>query len=232
MVSSSSFHGFVNDTFAGTLQSDLLCHTCGHRSCRTEPFLDISLSLPTTTSGSRNESILLTDCLTQYTSMETLSELIKCESCNSHQPYYKQLSISELPQVLIIHLKRFDAIKETKLSTHVTFPLTDLNLELYSKPDSDSTDNTPRNKRSKMRGSSKETEGNTDSMYELHGVVTHRGTLNQGHYVSYVSVKDTDEGDGSTNKKWLKCDDEWITVVDSHEVEMCEAYLLFYTKAK
>ncbi len=50
--------------------------------------------------------------------------------------------------------------------------------------------------------------------------------------MSYVSVKDTDEGDGSTNKKWLKCDDEWITVVDSHEVEMCEAYLLFYTKTK
>ena len=228
---SNPFHGFVNDTFAGTLQSELLCHTCGHRSCRSEPFLDISLSLPSTDTASHNDSILLTDCLTQYTSMETLSELIKCDACNTHQPYYKQLSISELPQVLIIHLKRFDAIKETKLTTHVTFPLTDLNLALYSKPDGDNTANTARNKKNKMRSDSIEGD-KIPSLYELHGVVTHRGTLNQGHYVSYVCVKDMEEGDGNVSKKWLKCDDEWITVVDSSEVEMCEAYLLFYTRIK
>ena len=228
---SSPFHGFVNDTFAGTLQSELLCHTCGHRSCRSEPFLDISLSLPTTATASRNGSILLTDCLTQYTSMETLSELIKCDACNTHQPYYKQLSISELPQVLIIHLKRFDAIKETKLSTHVTFPLTDLNLALYSKPGNSSATSTARSKKNSLNSDSVGGDKSA-SLYELHGVVTHRGTLNQGHYVSYVCIKEVEEGDGNVSKKWLKCDDEWITVVDSSEVEMCEAYLLFYTRIK
>ena len=33
---SSPFHGVVNDTFAGTLQSELVCDTCGYQSCCSE----------------------------------------------------------------------------------------------------------------------------------------------------------------------------------------------------
>ena len=77
-------------------------------------------------------------------------------------------------------------------------------------------------------------------VYDLQALISHRGSLNQGHYIAYVSVAAAgSRGDmnfkrnyignssGSGNV-WLRCDDELITVVDEREVEKAEAYLLFY----
>lgn len=50
-----------------------------------------------------------------------------CDNCLNPQPACKQLSIVQPPKLLIVHLKRFDALKQSKINTHINFPLEDLN---------------------------------------------------------------------------------------------------------
>lgn len=54
------------------------------------------------------------------------------------------------------------------------------------------------------------------SLYRLFGVVTHRGSMRGGHYVSYVRC----EGG------WYKCDDAYVTRVDASVVARAQAYMV------
>jgi hypothetical protein len=57
--------------------------------------------------------------------------------------------------------------------------------------------------------------------YDLFGVVSHRGDLSAGHYVSYVRA----------GGAWYKCDDAWVLLADGEaEVGRCQAYMLFYQR--
>lgn len=246
-----NYTGLVNEVYAGVLRSDLYCQVCNRCSTKIEPFLDVSLSLSLVSQsssntvssnsndncseqsqllnvgrGSKRGAISLIDCLSQFTSIETLSELVMCDGCRKPQYCNKQLSIAQAPRVLILHLKRFDAIKKSKLSCHVSFPLKGLDMNAFYTGTGNNT-------------TSSSNDIDTESLlYDLHSVVTHKGTLNQGHYVSYISVDDnassssTSDSPVANKKVWLKCDDENISEVDEYEVENIEAYLLFYIKVK
>ena len=48
------------------------------------------------------------DCLKLYTAAEVLDDVIwKCSNCNKQNEPSKQLHLWRLPEILIIHLKRF-----------------------------------------------------------------------------------------------------------------------------
>jgi ubiquitin C-terminal hydrolase len=117
--------------------------------------------------GREIESITLKECLQNFTLLEPLSELVMCDVCKIPQPAHKQLNMASLPKVLILHLKRFDSVKQQKLNTKVEFDLHDLDMGPY-------TQIIPKT-------------NNNDMMYDLQGVVTHKGSLNSGHYISYIS---------------------------------------------
>jgi ubiquitin carboxyl-terminal hydrolase 22/27/51 len=51
-------------------------------------------------------------------------------------------------------------------------------------------------------------------------VVTHSGTLESGHYVSFVRLR----------KQWYRCDDAWITEVDEATVRASQCYMIFYAQ--
>ncbi|KAL2574438.1 hypothetical protein AAZV13_17G187400 [Glycine max] len=51
-------------------------------------------------------------------------------------------------------------------------------------------------------------------------VVTHSGTLESGHYVSFVRLRN----------QWYRCDDAWITVVDEATVRASQCYMIFYVQ--
>ncbi|KAG7189058.1 hypothetical protein KM043_008640 [Ampulex compressa] len=198
-------------------------------------------------------------CLNQFTALELMSgsNKVRCEACTARErktkegstkivstPSTKQYLISEVPAVLILHLKRFQAqrVDFRKVTKHVAFPLL-LNLAPVCKG----------HKKSRV--------------YALYGVVEHSGTIHGGHYVAYVKTRlplsaddprwsflppkdaeDTEEtsepsdSDGdeasasacsaaeSPPGKWYYVSDSRVMEVDEATVLQSQAYLLFYER--
>ena len=151
-------------------------------------------------------TLKLEDCLARFTSTEILSDTHTCDSCGTVVHRKKQLTIDTLPNVLVIHLKRFDALKSRKVSDTVEFPADrplDLGPFLSKWRSADNTLSTP-----------------TPHLYELSAVVNHHGEMDKGHYTSFVK-------DGGY---WFHCDDHSIAHVDIDTVKHSEGYILFYVR--
>lgn len=79
----------------------------------------------------------------------------------------KKISVYRLPEVLVVHLKRFSStFSRDKVSTAVTYPALGLDVAEYCAPDA-------------------VVDGST--LYDLTGVVHHMGSLNGGHYTAYAA---------------------------------------------
>ncbi|KAL4663206.1 hypothetical protein H8959_021002 [Pygathrix nigripes] len=117
----------IDQIFTGGLQSDVTCQVCHGVSTTIDPFWDISLDLPGSSTpfwplspGSEGNVVngeshvsgttTLTDCLRRFTRPEHLgsSAKIKCSGCHSYQESTKQLTMKKLPIVACFHLKRFE----------------------------------------------------------------------------------------------------------------------------
>lgn len=107
-----------------------------------------------------------------------------------------------LPETLCIHLKRFrhEYTYTSKISTKVTFPLVDLDLAPFVHS----------NSRSQV------------TMYDLSGIICHRGSFGGGHYTAYAI--------NPFDNEWYEFDDSRVTQVEAAEVMAAEAFVLFYRK--
>ncbi|CDQ73181.1 unnamed protein product [Oncorhynchus mykiss] len=207
--------------------------SCSGVSTTIDPFWDISLDLPgsstpfwplspggdgSTLNGESHLSgaTTLTDCLRRFTRPEHLgsSAKIKCSGCHSYQESTKQLTMKKLPIVACFHLKRFEhsAKLRRKIPTYVSFPL-----ELDMTPFMASS------KESRMNGQYQQSVDvfNNDNKYSLFAVVNHQGTLESGHYTTFIRQH---------KDQWFKCDDAVITKASIKDVLDSEGYLLFYHK--
>uniref|UniRef100_A0A3P9HMA2 Ubiquitin carboxyl-terminal hydrolase n=1 Tax=Oryzias latipes TaxID=8090 RepID=A0A3P9HMA2_ORYLA len=223
----------IDQIFTGGLQSDVTCQVCHGVSTTIDPFWDISLDLPGSStpfwplspegevSALNGETpgsgaTALTDCLRRFTRPEHLgsSAKIKCSGCHSYQESTKQLTMKKLPIVACFHLKRFEhsAKLRRKISTYVSFPL-----ELDMTPFMASS------KEKRMNGQHQQTADafSSDNRYSLFAVVNHQGTLESGHYTTFIRQH---------KDQWFKCDDAVITKASLEEVLDSEGYLLFYHK--
>ncbi|XP_053328084.1 ubiquitin carboxyl-terminal hydrolase 22 [Spea bombifrons] len=223
----------IDQIFTGGLQSDVTCQVCHGVSTTIDPFWDISLDLPGSSTpfwplspgsdggvvnGENHVSgtTTLTDCLRRFTRPEHLgsSAKIKCSGCHSYQESTKQLTMKKLPIVACFHLKRFEhsAKLRRKITTYVSFPL-----ELDMTPFMASS------KESRMNGQYLQPPDNlnNDNKYSLFAVVNHQGTLESGHYTSFIRQH---------KDQWFKCDDAIITKASIKDVLDSEGYLLFYHK--
>ncbi|KAM4624535.1 ubiquitin carboxyl-terminal hydrolase 22 [Polymixia lowei] len=224
----------IDQIFTGGLQSDVTCQVCHGVSTTIDPFWDISLDLPGSStpfwplspggdgSALNGEShatgaTTLTDCLRRFTRPEHLgsSAKIKCSGCHSYQESTKQLTMKKLPIVACFHLKRFEhsAKLRRKITTYVSFPL-----------DLDMTPFMASSKESRMNGQYQQTATdpfNNDNKYSLFAVVNHQGTLESGHYTTFIRQH---------KDQWFKCDDAIITKATIKDVLDSEGYLLFYHK--
>lgn len=233
--------------------SSVTCKSCGNVSATVEDAFQLSVSIPEqAATGSRY--ITATDCLRNFLSETQLSVDAKngydCEKCsrpkepsssiskNSKKPALRdasvQLSISRLPRVLVIHLKRLGRTK--KITQHIQFdPL--LDMSSFVKPSSSSSSSSRRR---------------NQTSYELIAVVVHKGNKRSGHYVAYVSrsstqlalqlhgnsdaVEDEPEFDPRAEihtsedptRSWYYISDSVVQSVTLEQVLQCEAYMLFY----
>ena len=123
-----------------------------------EPFFSLQIPLPD------KENKTLIDCLDLYTIKEKLSdsEKILNETTNKREEATKQILFWNLPNILIITLKRFSN-DNTKNDDVIDFPIENLNLSKY------------------VVGYNSKTY-----IYDLYGICNHAGGVNGGHYYSYV----------------------------------------------
>lgn len=106
----------------------------------------------------------LDDCLNDFTSDEQLSNQDSwyCPRCKQHQGASKKIDIWKLPEIMVVHLKRFSQLRRcrNKIDTFVDFPLTEL----------DMTD--------RVLGHSGQ---ESRLIYDLYAVDNHYGSLGAGH---------------------------------------------------
>ena len=127
----------------------------------------------------------------------------------------KKMSINRSPEVLCLHLKRFNSMegrtRQTKLNRHVVFPLRGLDLSPYLE---DNDGSTPVDDKKK-----------TALYYDLVGLIRHHGNgVRSGHYVSYVKRISDDS--------WWLCDDAAVRQVEERDVLSQQAYVLMYQRRK
>ena len=136
------------------------------------------------------------DCFDNFTIKEKLDGDNKWhnDKTNEYIEVYKKLNFWSLPKILIIVLKRFDnnGNKKGKL---IKFPF-ELDLCKY------------------CVGYKKNSYN-----YNLISVSNHDGSLNSGHYYSYVK---------NMNGNWYNCNDTMISKMDKSNVVSKSAYCLFY----
>lgn len=51
--------------------------------------------------------LTLEECLRDYTEAETLTDAWRCPHCQQYQPVVKTLGVWSLPDILVVHFKRF-----------------------------------------------------------------------------------------------------------------------------
>jgi ubiquitin carboxyl-terminal hydrolase 3 len=207
----------VTAIFGGILQNEVNCLICGMESKKHDPFLDLSLDIPShftakTPTPKNGEPIChLSDCLSSFTEIEQLedTELYMCSNCKTRQKSTKKFWIRRLPNVLCLHLKRFrwNLYFRVKVDTYVEFPLSGLNMSHYVL-----------NNLYETRNSS---SGVGSNEYDLAAVIVHHGSgAGSGHYTSYATH------DGC----WYHFNDSTVTPCDKETVARCKAYMLFYVR--
>ncbi|XP_065489057.1 ubiquitin carboxyl-terminal hydrolase 45 [Caloenas nicobarica] len=190
-------------------------------------------------------------CLYQFTSVELLmgNNKLLCESCTERKQKYqkktistekkmegvytnarKQLLISSVPAILILHLKRFHqaGLSLRKVNRHVDFPLI-LDLAPF------------------CAASCKNVTDGARVLYSLYGIVEHSGSMRGGHYAAYVKVRTPSkkllehisttknvlglkEAMGASGGQWVYVSDAHVQMVPESRVLNAQAYLLFYER--
>nr|BAE36525.1 unnamed protein product [Mus musculus] len=201
----------VTAIFGGILQNEVNCLICGTESRKFDPFLDLSLDIPSQFRSKRSKNqengpvCSLRDCLRSFTDLEELdeTELYMCHKCKKKQKSTKKFWIQKLPKALCLHLKRFHwtAYLRNKVDTYVQFPLRGLDMKCYLLEP--------------------ENSGPDSCLYDLAAVVVHHGSgVGSGHYTAYA----VHEG------RWFHFNDSTVTVTDEETVGKAKAYILFYVE--
>uniref|UniRef100_A0A8C4YSZ7 Ubiquitin carboxyl-terminal hydrolase n=1 Tax=Gopherus evgoodei TaxID=1825980 RepID=A0A8C4YSZ7_9SAUR len=155
----------------------------------------------------RRQPVKLRECVELFTTVETLEEENPwyCPTCKRHQLATKKLDLWALPEVLIIHLKRFSytRLAREKLDTLVEFPIRDLDFsDFIIKPRADVAP--------------------APHKYDLIAVSNHYGSLRDGHYTTFARNKDSGH--------WFYFDDSSVSPVAEAQIESKAAYVLFYQR--
>ncbi|XP_038569699.1 ubiquitin carboxyl-terminal hydrolase 43a [Micropterus salmoides] len=181
----------------------------------------------------QQHSCTLDECFQLYTKEEQLApdDAWKCPHCKQLQQGMVKMSLWTLPDILILHLKRFRQVGErrNKLSTLVRFPLTGLDMAPHVVKRSQSMKNL---NSGAWPPTLKQPSGQHlqpadmilphEYLYDLYAVCNHHGGMHGGHYTAYCR--------NSVDGQWYSYDDSSVDLVPEEEVCTRGAYILFYQR--
>lgn len=225
----------VQDVFQGQYFSTVRCHRCNTVCSSGEIFLDMSLQMPASNkssilSGGRSGSI--NESLNEYFSDVRLAgdDAFRCPKCKSMQEATRKTSLFRLPDVLVVHLKRFrhSRFHASKINDAVDFPVdTDLNLTAYCHAESPVITTAA---------------ATAPPKYRLTGVVHHMGSVHGGHYIAHCQAtgssayassleSSNNGGGGNPNSNWYEFDDSSVSQLRrKDQLTAGTAYILFYER--
>ncbi|KAI3678623.1 hypothetical protein L6452_37922 [Arctium lappa] len=158
------------------------------------------------TKKARIEPLSLYSCLEAFLREEPLvpEDMWYCPQCKEQRQASKKLDLWRLPEVLVIHLKRFSYSRtvKNKLETFVNFPLRDFDLTKYVANKNNSH----------------------PQVYELYASANHYGSMGSGHYTAHIKL--------INENKWYNFDDSHVSTVSEDDVKSNAAYVLFYRRVK
>ncbi|KAJ8559702.1 hypothetical protein K7X08_003760 [Anisodus acutangulus] len=147
------------------------------------------------------ESVSLYKCLEAFLKEEPLGpeDLWFCPGCKQHRQATKKLDLWRLPEILVIHLKRFSYSRflKNKLETYVDFPTHDLDLSSYMAFK----------------------DGKSSYRYMLYAISNHYGSMGGGHYTAFVH---------QGADRWYDFDDSHVSPISQEKIKTSAAYVLFY----
>ncbi|NXC70324.1 UBP31 hydrolase, partial [Anhinga anhinga] len=178
------------------------------------------------------QTCTLSQCFQLYTKEEQLApdDAWRCPHCKQLQQGSITLSLWTLPDVLIIHLKRFrqEGDRRMKLQNMVKFPLSGLDMTPHVVKRSQSSWSLPSHWSPWRRpyGLGRDPE---DYIYDLYAVCNHHGTMQGGHYTGkYPAIFSYCKN--SVDGQWYCFDDSEVQQLSENEVCKQTAYILFYQR--
>ncbi|XP_050535048.1 ubiquitin carboxyl-terminal hydrolase 47-like [Daktulosphaira vitifoliae] len=193
----SSSANMISHLFSGIQVEYLTCTMCNISKEQYSTFFDISLPIRSIDGKTSYDS--LEYAIEQYLRPEILDEHF-CDICGKKSKFLKGQQFKELPYILCFHLGRINyninSLKPEKINDKVSFPFfISMDVDGYN------------------------------SIFELYGVIIHKGEATFGHYFSYI--KDFKSG------QWFECNDDIITLIPPHKIESTfsgksSAYMIMY----
>lgn len=227
----------VVDFFQGQYLSQLRCLECLLTSTTYNAFSILSVPIPEKLGNTFNK-ILLDDCLKEFTTTELLDDNNKwhCPNCKRFTKLTKKITITRLPQVLIIHFKRFKITPSgyfNKMDNFITYPVNEvLDLTSYwpevgTSVNSKSAEHMPKDQEQQILSTLPTRNQQPPFRYKLYGVANHFGNLTTGHYTAYVHKA----SDTKKTRNWCYFDDAKVTYnCRENQVLNKNAYCLFYQR--
>ena len=192
-LSNTKYKYLIENLFIGKICNINICSSCNNVTYKEENFKAITLDV--------KDLNTINESLKNYISEESIEDY-KCSECNKSIILKKVSYISNLPNILIIHLNRLlintDDGLLFKINSKFEFPK-ELNLKNYCIENNIQV--------SKKNYQKKKEEY---YKYKLKGVNIHKGSAEGGHYISIIRV-DKD--------KWYKFDDSIVKIFDINNLE-------------
>lgn len=218
--------------YGGQMINQIKSRECEHVSERLEPYFAVQCDVK----GKTNLAESL-QAFVQGDAMEGDNKY-KCESCGGRLVNaIKRTCLKDVPDNLIFHLKRFDfdigTMQRSKINDLFEFPMR-IDVNPYTLDHMDGKQESPR-----------------EDMFDLVGVLLHKGVAEHGHYFSYIRSRPSIAGEPP---RWFCFDDADVTefspseikekcyggLIDPKEISYLDgppllkgynAYMLFYQRA-
>lgn len=171
------------------------------------------------------QACTLAQCFQLYTKEEQLApdDAWRCPHCRQLQQGRIKLSLWTLPDVLILHLKRFrqEGDRRVKMQNMVRFPLIGMDMAPHVVKRSQSSWSLPSHW-SPWRRPYGLGRNPDDYLYDLYAVCNHHGNMHGGHYTAYCK--------NSIDGQWYCFDDSEVQPIADEDVCQQTAYILFYQR--